>query len=347
MADNGKLTGYKLPVNPGQKQGTVAQGFVTPKQDKNPQIQAVPPRRVLPIVFIPGIMGSNLRMSAKRQEHLGLKSNIAWRPDNLKVTAAQYNDSAKERQLRLDPDTTEVDIYDPVNNPTGDAKETSEERNGAVHFTQTYNAFKHLDGPLLQSDLPPANNPKTKDQKALERGWGEVYFSSYGIILSECELRLNAAFAYKSMDTYLEKSVANISPTAWQANQTPPLQKLDEKTMRETVAGCWFPVHAMGYNWLKGNMESGIVIADRIRRLIKKYQDDGYQCEKVILVTHSMGGLVARAVIHPKMGKLNDEVLGIVHGVMPAMGAGTAYKRVRCGFEREWTRRKSAGPYRI
>jgi hypothetical protein len=46
-----------------------------------------------------------------------------------------------------------------------------------------------------------------------------------------------------------------------------------------------------------------------------------------------MGGLVARAVIHPEMGNLNAKVLGIVHGVMPAVGAGAAYKRMRCGFE--------------
>jgi hypothetical protein len=66
---------------------------------------------------------------------------------------------------------------------------------------------------------------------------------------------------------------------------------------------------------------------------MKNYENQGFQCEKVILVTHSMGGLVARAVIHPEMGKLNDKVLGIVHGVMPAIGAGAAYKRMRCGVE--------------
>jgi pimeloyl-ACP methyl ester carboxylesterase len=135
------------------------------------------------------------------------------------------------------------------------------------------------------------------------------------------------------MDLYLEKFVAGIAPSNWQAHSHPLLEALDEKTMRRTVKGCWFPVHAMGYNWLRGNMESGVVISKRIRALMKRYQDQGYQCEKVIIVTHSMGGLVARAAIHPEMGKLNDEVLGIVHGVMPAMGAGTAYKRVRCGFE--------------
>ncbi|NHZ93990.1 hypothetical protein F2P45_34115 [Massilia sp. CCM 8733] len=30
---------------------------------------------------------------------------------------------------------------------------------------------------------------------------------------------------------------------------------------------------------------------------------------------------------------MNDNILGIVHGVMPAIGAGAAYKRMRCGFE--------------
>ena len=126
---DGKLTGYKLPVNPGRQQGTVAQGFVTPKQDRVPQIQSIPPKRVLPIIFIPGIMGSNLRMSADRQKRLGTENNIAWRPDNLSVTVAQYNDSASERQLRLDPLATEVDTYDPKENSTGDPNETADQRN--------------------------------------------------------------------------------------------------------------------------------------------------------------------------------------------------------------------------
>ena len=76
---------------------------------------------------------------------------------------------------------------------------------------------------------------------------------------------------------------------------------------------------------------------------MENYENHGFQCEKVILVTHSMGGLVARAVIHPNMGKLNDKVLGIVHGVMPAIGAGAAYKRMRCGVEGDDTAAKVIG----
>jgi len=333
MTEKSKLVGYKLPVDPVRQQGTVAQGFVTPKQDRTPQIHSIPPKRVLPIIFIPGIMGSNLRMSVEHQARLKAKNNIAWRPDNLSVTARQANDSPVERQLRLDPNETEVDIYDPINNSTGTPEETADQRNKAVRVNFVYSAIKRLEGPLLQGDLPGTPSPKTQDQKARERGWGEIYFDSYKDILTICEHRMNTAFTYGSMDLYLQKFVAGIDPSTWQAHPDIPLEPLDEKTMRETVKGCWFPVHAMGYNWLKGNAMSGVKIAARIQTLMKSYQAQGFQCEKVILVTHSMGGLVARAVIHPEMGNLNDQVLGVVHGVMPAIGAGTAYKRMRCGFE--------------
>lgn len=43
------------------------------------------------------------------------------------------------------------------------------------------------------------------------------------------------------------------------------------------------------------------------------------------------------------MGKLNDKVLGIVHGVMPAIGAGAAYKRMRCGVEGDGIEAKIVG----
>lgn len=123
----------------------------------------------------------------------------------------------------------------------------------------------------------------------------------------------------------------------------PLLEALDEETFLAAVKGVWFPVHAMGYNWLQGNRRSGTVVANRITELMKNDESQGFHCEKVILVTHSMGGLVARAVVHPNMGKLNEKVLGIVHGVMPAIGAGAAYKRMRCGVEGDDTAAKVVG----
>jgi hypothetical protein len=92
-------------------------------------------------------------------------------------------------------------------------------------------------------------------------------------------------------------------------------------------------VYAFGYNWLQSNGDSARIIAKRINQLMDDLNQSGYECNQVIVVTHSMGGLVGRALIHPRYGNLQDKVLGIVHGVMPAIGAPAAYKRMRAGFE--------------
>ncbi|WP_312485380.1 esterase/lipase family protein [Massilia timonae] len=328
--------GYKLPVNPQQKQGSIAQGFVTPKKDRTPQVQCIPPKRVLPIVFIPGIMGSNLRMNQKRQDKLKQKHNISWRPDNSTVTIQQFDDTPAERQSRLDPKITEVDIYEPEHNRTGNSTETADQRNEAVRYSNGYGGWRRLDGPLLQGDLPGSKNGRTQDQKARARGWGEVYFGSYQSILATCENKLNSAFSGGSLERYLGNHIVGVDPSKWQAHPNFSMKPLDENYIREAVKECWFPVHAMGYNWLKSNRLSGIAIAKRICSLIENYRKQGFECEKVILVTHSMGGLVARAAIHSGIGKISDKVLGIVHGVMPAVGAGAAYKRMRCGVEASW-----------
>ena len=335
MADQYSFPGYKLPVNPAWEQGTVAHGFVTPSQDRIPQVVSIPPRRVLPIIFLPGTMGSNLRMSAARQARLGQDNNLAWRPDHLMATAGMRNNSAAERQLRLDPGQTEVDIYDPVGNPTGDPGETSDDRNDAVNFGDGLYMWSESGGdfPLLMSDRPAKGKvSRTAAQKARERGWGEVLFGSYSQLLLRCEARLNAPYRAGKVDPRW-MDVVGVAPSTWAAHTQPALKAIDEATFRAAVKGVWFPVHAMGYNWLDGNRKSGVTVADRIVALMKNYEYQGFQCEKIVLVTHSMGGLVARAVIHPEMGQLNDKVLGIVHGVMPAIGAGAAYKRMRCGVE--------------
>ena len=325
-----RLAGYQLPTKPHVACGRQAEGFFTPPQDLMPQVISIPPRRVLPIIFLPGIMGSNLRMSAARQAQMKKKNNIAWRPESLAESKRLMGSAPALRQKQLDPSETEVDEYDPVNNPTGNADETSDQRHSNAKVGFMLNVG--IDTPLLMDDPVTTKPRKLKDQKARERGWGEVFFGSYRELLEMCEQRLNTAFYYGHMDSWW-KQIIDVPPTKWQANPQPPLKPLEETALKEAVTGCWFPVHAMGYNWLQSNQDSGVRVAKRISALMDRYQEQGFQCEKVIIVTHSMGGLVARALIHPEMGKLRDKVLGIVHGVMPAIGAGAAYKRMRCGFE--------------
>jgi hypothetical protein len=108
----------QLPIRP-ETGGKITEGFCTPKEDKHPQRVSVPPKRVLPIIFLPGIMGSNLRMSAQRQREIRKGNNITWRPDRKKDAASMLNENPADRQLRLDPDQTEVDTYDDGMSPTG------------------------------------------------------------------------------------------------------------------------------------------------------------------------------------------------------------------------------------
>uniref|UniRef100_UPI0021BD6962 lipase/acyltransferase domain-containing protein n=1 Tax=Yersinia intermedia TaxID=631 RepID=UPI0021BD6962 len=61
--------------------------------------------------------------------------------------------------------------------------------------------------------------------------------------------------------------------------------------------------------------------------------------EKVIIVTHSMGGLVARYAMNPPeeatFHGCENKVLGIVHGVIPDLGSPAAYRRMKIGAKQE------------
>ena len=113
-----------------------------------------------------------------------------------------------------------------------------------------------------------------------------------------------------------------------------------------------FDIWGGGYNWLQGNALSARDIEDYIENTILPFYNDGKKvevqggeaapnriqrhkplrpaAEQVIIVTHSMGGLVARALTEIQgYGK----VLGVVHGVQPAAGAPDTYKRMRAGAD--------------
>ena len=155
-----------------------------------------------------------------------------------------------------------------------------------------------------------------------------MYFDSYRTILEHCEQYLNTPYEFGYWGGIIENP-----PVKWGAVANPAISEITKDEFRRATKGCIFPVHAMGYNWLQSNVESAKNIAKRLRDLITGYQERGFECAKVIVVTHSMGGLVGRALVHPSMGNAKEEILGMVHGVMPAMGAPAAYRRMRCGFE--------------
>ena len=92
-----------------------------------------------------------------------------------------------------------------------------------------------------------------------------------------------------------------------------------------------FPVYAVGYNWTDSAANSGKKLAARISEIIAEAKSTVGLCEKVILLSHSMGGLVCRAA--SELSGAASSILGIVHVVQPATGTPAAYWRMKAGFE--------------
>ncbi|WP_170143065.1 lipase family alpha/beta hydrolase [Enterobacter hormaechei] len=165
-----------------------------------------------------------------------------------------------------------------------------------------------------------------------DRGWGEVGAMSYGTFLPWLQEALN-----DNQIMLTNKTSKNGCLTLRERLMDKPLgaETGESPLTTEEVALSYqylFPVHAVGYNWLQSNMDSAQALADRIEKIIGDYKASGRKCEKVILVTHSMGGLVARYYSELLDGEFGQKkILGIVHGVMPDRGAPMAYKRMKAG----------------
>jgi hypothetical protein len=94
---------------------------------------------------------------------------------------------------------------------------------------------------------------------------------------------------------------------------------------RRSWGGAICPVYAVGYDWRQSNFVSGRRLGQEVNRILKKEQ-----VEQVIIITHSMGGLVTRAAVHSVEG-FSARVLGIVHVVQPASGGAVLYRRFFTG----------------
>jgi hypothetical protein len=271
----------------------------------------LPPDNVLPVVFVPGIMGSNLK---------DLGGNPVW---NLNTTFGQPLDllgsmafkTPGERQKIMHPDRVEVD-------PEG---HVPDKLVGSVTSTEEYRS----------------------------RGWGEVAESSYHSFLLWLEERLNGQ-GYnpaKWSDFYYTAVSATPKP-----GETPPEPKLfpgidmhmpglpdkaeiggrpDPVTSDELIkrAGFRMPVYACGYNWLASNHVAALRLQHCVQQIVAENNKGRSRCSQVIVVTHSMGGLVGRAC--QKLPGMQAMIAGIVHGAMPTVGAAVAYRRCKVGMRDE------------
>jgi pimeloyl-ACP methyl ester carboxylesterase len=247
----------------------------------------VRPLHVIPVIMVPGIMGSNL---CKK----GRPDIKVWRPPNDSETAgAAFSGlvtNAKGRQINFIPEQAEVDPAGPV---------------------------------MLPKGVPWLDERVARDK----RGWGTVHMNSYGELLGYLEYHLNYVFLSKQPNADWAAMSKRQDAAAWGAHNPKDFDPVTEDDLKK-LPRAFYPVYAFGYNWLQSNEQAASALRQRIDEIIGQWKKP-YSCAQVLLVTHSMGGLVGRrcAQMAP------DKILGAFHGVMPALGAAAAYKRMRAGFE--------------
>jgi pimeloyl-ACP methyl ester carboxylesterase len=183
------------------------------------------------------------------------------------------------------------------------------------------------DGPIV---LPvPEDGYVLSDGDVRLRGWGEVHADSYSGLLYALQTRLNQTFGFNDINKtrFVKqhwKKLMTLDPQTRGMN----IEPLTESHL-ERHAQHYFPAYAVGYNWLEDCASSSLRLEQRILEIIESWKNAKRTCSKVILITHSMGGLVARACAK----RIPDKIAGVIHGVMPALGAPAVYRRLACGTE--------------
>lgn len=221
----------------------------------------------MPIIFIPGIMGSRLRRRG---------GPLVWDPDN----SVDWNPFASSQgSLAANAMAGAATKRRNLVGPPGSG------------FSQTY----------LQVDRGRPGGSLTAERIA--RGWGGLHQGSY--------------FRFMMwLDVVAEQPSSGQVPARCHAVK--------------------FEAFAHPYNWTDDNRNSGRALQDTvafaIRETTRKFaRQPEVRILKPVLVTHSMGGLVARAYtqIHGGAGAVH----GVIHGAMPTDGAPATYKRMLAGFE--------------
>ncbi|NMM26713.1 MAG: hypothetical protein HHJ12_05335 [Glaciimonas sp.] len=281
---------YIVPTQVDKDGRPIAPTRLTLTQDKRENVILPMPITVIPVVFIPGIMGTNLQST---------NGEIIWRPPNLDGAGAVLDAVGQlfafffrgpaTRQKNLNPLEAKVDDRGSVD--AGNAGDTM------------------------------------NDKLARERGWGSLLRSSYQPMMCLLQKDLNDVMLQAKLKPWWEGEGMR-APADYGEQKGDAV--LTEAELRH-AAHYRYEVWAGGYNWIKSNRDSSQELIDYIdKTVLAHYKKTHQRADKVILVTHSMGGLVARAMTHIHN---YPSVLGVIHGVMPATGAPATYHHARCGYD--------------
>ncbi len=220
---------------------------------------------VIPIVFVPGMMGSRLKNSNTRENIWDPKFNTGW--------LWQWSGIGGKKRRKI------------LIGKSGKAF------NGN-YLAVDFGTLDYLRGKAKEHNLVEAH----------ERGWGGVAWDFYGNFLNW-------------LDQNLKDQLPNFAVGCSNIN---------------------FEVWAHPYNWTDDNINAAkslkMVVTNAHKSAVGSYKDEtDTKVLKPIVITHSMGGLVARAFSILEEGQ--PLIHTVIHGAMPTYGSPAAYKRMRAGFE--------------
>jgi hypothetical protein len=300
-------------AHPDPGGGATARAVLTPHHDTRSKEIHADVRPPIPVIFLPGVMGT-LLVNKNTGDDM-------WTPPNtdhwysygsaLSIITGWFAGAAS-REKRYDATVAAVNPNGPV-------------------------------------DVEGAG---ISEAEAKRRGWGTVHRTSYSQPLAWLEHQLNHPMEHgeptgfwhsgdPSGETFTLRALLGTDPKEYGASGDGSAIAADSDDFKH-FARYRYPVYAIGYNWLQSNFDSasdvlnGTTFTDPktkkttqilgIHDICKENQVD-----RAIILTHSMGGLVARFLLQQPGG--DTVTYGVVHGVQPATGAPLAAKRFRTGGE--------------
>jgi len=290
-----------------------AHATLTPADDTRPKEILADHRPIIPVIFLPGVMGTLLANKDSGEEafYAPNTDTVGANLCALGWLIAAWFRSAASREKRLDPFSVDVTPLGPIDVGNGET----------------------IDEP-----------------EARRRGWGTIHRTSYHPLLVWLEDTLNNPMFFgkvrgawcesdpKGRDWTL-KPLLGTDPAEYGAYGKGGPIAADSAEFQH-FAKFRYRVYAIGYNWMQSNDDSGRQVVEgydytdpktkQTTRVmgIKEICEENHT-GKAIVLTHSMGGLVARfAVINHGA---EDLIHGVFHGAQPATGAPLAAKRFRTG----------------
>ncbi|UTV57525.1 esterase/lipase family protein [Burkholderia arboris] len=298
---------------------------LTPADDTRSKELLCDVRPIIPVIFLPGVMGSPLVNKDTGDEMFFAPNTdgILGKAGALPALIGMWFKGASTREKQFDPTLAAVTPFGPIRA-----------------------------GKLQKDDK---EDQYVDEAEARRRGWGSVYRSSYQPMLAWLEEQLNEPMhlgetkgAWVESDPdgkkWTLKPVLGTEPAEYGATDAGAQHRghaltKDSEAFKKFMK-YRYRVYAIGYNWLQSNEKSaqdvikGQDFKDKktgktarlmgITEIIAE-NDSG----KAIILTHSMGGLVARMAI--AMHGAADLMHGVFHNVLPATGAPIAAKRFRTG----------------